>query len=552
MNRFLDLLKRMGSAIKRGWLALTKTRRIVISVVAASLLLALIFLLVIFNRSEYEILYQNMSAEETAEVVAALQELGVSQVRTTATSIELPSNIIDNARMQLALQGFPKTTFNFDHWANSIDMFSTDSDRAQAAKQQLQYNIMAVLDEIEGVRKSNVIISLGEKDQYVLNSEKVVSSVSVQLTLEDGKSLNSDQMEGIYHFVLTSVPDLTMDKISIIDQFGVMLVPQDAPSGSEQLVIEQQRYKYQYELQNEISDLAKQKVNELLGEVIRATVSVNAKLDFGAETIEETLYTSPTEGNPAVTDPTRGGLVSNETERDAYGATASTAGAVGTTVDADIAPDDPTITYDPGADVYRDSENTVDYRINELKRQYVKDGFTVSDLTAGVFVDGEFTREELDNIESVIENAIGANEGSVSVMPYPFPPKSSSQTASNALVPDTTGRNTLIFIIVALGALLVILFFLAIMTSGSRKRRHVRARLAAQTAGGPSRSYEEEVFGQQAISRTVTDNDGDDALKSLMGEDTDTRQDLLKVEIKEFAKINPDIVAQLIRTWMKE
>ena len=40
-------------------------------------------------------------------------------------------------------------------------------------------------------------------------------------------------------------------------------------------------------------------------------------------------------------------------------------------------------------------------------------------------------------------------------------------------------------------------------------------------------------------------------IQSLSGERTETREDVLKREIREFSKTNPEIVAQLIRNWMR-
>lgn len=47
----------------------------------------------------------------------------------TDGSISVPSDQADNVRMQLSIQGYPKSTFNFDVWNSGIGIWSTTPKR---------------------------------------------------------------------------------------------------------------------------------------------------------------------------------------------------------------------------------------------------------------------------------------------------------------------------------------------------------------------------------------------------------------------------------------
>ncbi|MDR0821313.1 MAG: flagellar M-ring protein FliF [Oscillospiraceae bacterium] len=557
MNKVTETAGRAFTFVKDKWLATTRTFKVILIAVAAAVILAIAILAAIMGRTDYEVLYTGMSAEETAEVITALQTLGYTDIHTGINEISIPSASVDTARMDLAIQGFPKSTFNFDLWANSVDMFSTDGEKQEIKRQQLILWLRAALNTLDPVVDSTVIISMGEKDNYTLSSDKESARVSITLKLKEDKKLKTDQIEGIYNLVVTSVPGLEREQITIVGTDGIKLTPEDAPNGSEELVLLEEKYSTQLALQRDIQAELKQALTDSLAVAFRKfSLNVNVTLDFNNELTEETIY-SPS--NPNVQDPTRGGMVSSEVDKYAYGATAAEGGVVGTTVDADISPDYPTIPYDPNADVYADREKTVEYKVNELKRQYTKDTYAISKITASVYLDETaMSADELANLERYVATSIGTTPDMVTVLARPFALTAISDNVDIGMLPTAANRNLLIFIIIALGALLVILFLLAIMTGGSKKRRHVKARYAgavAASGSGTGRTYEEDLFGSATKVSSVGSEPATAEsfnLQSLLGDGGETKENVLKTEIKDFAKANPDIVAQLIRTWMRE
>lgn len=78
----------------------------------------------------YTAIYTGLDSEESSQVVSAINELGITDVKMgTDGSISVPSDQADNVRMQLSIQGYPKSTFNFDVWNSGIGIWSTTPKR---------------------------------------------------------------------------------------------------------------------------------------------------------------------------------------------------------------------------------------------------------------------------------------------------------------------------------------------------------------------------------------------------------------------------------------
>jgi flagellar M-ring protein FliF len=548
MNKVTEFFSKIGNLIKEKWTGMTKSARIILLSILSSVVVAIVVLAVIFSKTGYAPLYTYTEANsaEMNEVVTALNDAGITEVKIQGLQILVPEKQIDQARMEMAVQGFPRSTFNFDRYNDTINIFSTETEKTELKRQQLTYNLMSALNTIKQVESSKVIITPEAEDPYVLETDKQPSTVAVMLKLKEGEKLTSDQIEGVYWLVLRSVAGLSRDNIALTDGNGIPLIPKEAPDAAETMTLENERIKMQTRFERELEKDIKTQLTGLLegSEYKRFTIATHANLDFGKKVTQSTEYT------PSVNEQgTRGGMVSNEQWQASYGGTPSEGGVVGTTTNADISPDFPTINYEAGKEAFYDALRKVEYKVNELKTQYESGPFEIKKISAAVTLDGTaMSDEETLKWQNLFANAIGTTPENVSVIATPFSLSAAPETGDISLAANTANRNMLIFIIVALGALLIALLFLAIMTSGSKKRRHIRAR--GQVAATPSSPSYEDLFGP--VTTVIPEPEEDFGVQSLTGDGTETKESVLKGEIRDFAKTNPDIVAQLIKLWMKE
>ncbi len=565
MNKVLETLKKFGTDAKTKWTSLARKTRIITLAVAGVIIVSAIILTVILNQKRYAVLFSGTSSADSAEILNYVQNtMGVTDIILKDDGdILVPQEQVENIRVQCSMQGYPASGFNYDIWDTGVSMFSTESEKREKQKQQLQSNLMATIDSFSGVDSSMVILSIPENNNYVISTDEKHASASVVLHLRN-ESLPSDVIDGIYNLVKTSVPGLERDYITITDGTGKQLFADlgsddteidPALEGSSLVQLYYKRLEYQQKLQN----ILKEELSGMFDGVYKKfNVGVNLILNYNDEVKESTEYTPSVdeEGN-------RGGMVSNETYEATSGGTALEGGVVGTTVDSDISPDYPTVTADAGDEFYYRSAKTINYLVNEEKTQIAKDGYSIENLSASVIVDGPtMTEAEVEAWQKMIASAIGAKPENVSFVSTTWSLENSNDIGGGTFVVNNN-RNTLIFVIIALGALLIILLILALMTAGSKKRRNIKAQRQAiaqgmvSIQGGSSDSIsmsgDGAVTGVETTGAVSGSQPFDPAdLPSLNDQEAnETREVVLKREIRDFSKNNPEIVAQLIRSWMK-
>ena len=338
MDKVKEILGKITGAIKTRWEALNKTIRIIIISVASVLVVSLIVLIIINSLTHYAVLYSGASPEETAEIIGVLQgELGQTDVRVDNNGdILVPANELETLRAQLSVKGYPKTTFNYDIWDNGIGMFSTESDKRVKEKQQLQENLRATLAMFDGVDSAIVILNIPEDNNYVFTVTRDEPSASVVLNTSHTLSVNT--VEGIYNLVRTAVKGLKEENITVTDGSGELLTTDKVASAladEDETVL----YYKRLDFQNSIISILDDKLGNLLKKVFpdyRIGVDVRLNYDPTVKQIKEYTPSVDSEGN-------RGGMVQNEKYVSAGGGNADEGGLVGTTVNADISPDYPTL-----------------------------------------------------------------------------------------------------------------------------------------------------------------------------------------------------------------
>ncbi len=556
MDKFKEAFGKFRETVKTRWTDMGKKGHIVFFSVLGVVVISAVIAIILATRTEYAVLYTNTSAEERAEVLSIVSnDLGATKVTVGENGdILVPKDEVEQLRMQLSMQGYPKSTFNYNIWDDGIDMFSTESDKRIKQIQQLQENLRATLGMISGVDSAIAILNVPDADEYVIGSmNKKETSASIVLQLE--KELSNETIKGIYNLVRTAVPDIEEENITVTDGAGNLLSYEDMPVLNEVDNDEEiDLYYKRLDVQNSITAILKDKLEEIFDGIFSDfRVGVDVQLNYDSEVKQSTEYTPSVdeEGN-------RGGMVSDENYVSAGGGNAAEGGLVGTTVDADISPDYPTLEVGEGDEFYYEWQKQINYLVNEEITQVEKEGYSYDNISATVVVDATgLSQAEIEEWQGVIANAIGADFARVTFKAYPFMLDRTQGTGGasgdGGTVVVQGERSLLIFAIIALGVILVILLIIALVTSGSSKKRAKARREGAMAATlTPGLASSDYPDGQEEAQRRIYDDAMADLdIRSLTEPGEETREDLLKKEIREFSKANPEIVAQLIRTWMR-
>jgi flagellar M-ring protein FliF len=545
MEKFKAWSSKTYTSGKEKWSGLAKRTKVIALAVAGAVIVSAIVITVVLNSgTDYEVLCRTSGADEATQIqtaLAAAQPPIDSRVNSNNEVLVLDTSVLD-ARRVISEQGLPRPGFNTDIWDTGIGMFSTDTEMKERQKHQLQNWIVTQLSTIPEVENATVILHIPQTKNYVMVENREESRASVMLTVKTGEGLSNDQIIGVHAIVKGAVPEIKEENISVTNGSGIPLIPGSGVDESEALVIRQQRLAMEAAYMEEMAHIASVQLTPMFDRIFgegNSTVGVNAKLDWSSDkTVENTVFT-PIEGLD-------GGILTDMVEKYAAGGTAAEGGPLGTFNNSDIAPDYPSVPdIMAGNEFYVEWLRETNYEINKRVETYVDDGLRLIERSASVVVNrATMTPAELAEWREVIANAIGADVDNVTFLATPFQPEASPPIQDGGRISDQM-RNILIWIIVALGVLLIVLLVLALTTSSSRKKRQIRAVGSVAMADGMGGYLRDDSFQPPPMEQEGFD------LPSLL-EENETKDVVLKREIKEFSKSNPEIIAQLIRTWLRE
>jgi flagellar M-ring protein FliF len=530
--------------VKEKWTGIAGRTRVVILAAVGVVLVSAIVITAVLNRPQHDILTTAATAAEATQIQQVLAGASppITDVQVTRNhDIIVPSSDKTRAWVALNEAGLPSRGQNNDIWNTGVGMFSTETQMRETQKQQLQQNIMDYLSEIPQVRSSRVILYIPKTKNYVMVENREESSASVAVTLEPGQVLTRTQIDGIHRFVQTAVPGLKAENITVNDGGAIPLIASgDGLSPGEEFAIESQKLAWQAGFKMLLADNLKAQVTPMLDTVYgpgNYALSVNAVLEFSeGATVEEVQYT------PVVGDTS--GIIRDIVTQYGAGGQAGEGGVVGNFPNADIAPGYPTL-YEimAGEEFYQEFLQTINYEINERRTFFNDNGLRIASITASLVVNSEpLLQPREDAWRQIIANGIGTPLENVVVDAMVFPLQATPGPGGQGAARDTT-RDVFIFVLIA-GALVVILAFMGLMTSG-RKKRQIRYRGAVPAGDGMGGYLRDDTFQPMHPEPESFD------LPSLLDEN-ETKDVVLKREIKEFSKSNPEIIAQLIRTWFRE
>ncbi len=537
-----DKLSAFWDSFKTKWSALGKGLRIFIITALSVVVVAAIVITIILNQKSYTAIYTGLGTEESGQVVSAINDLGITDVvMGTDGSISVPSDMADNVRMQLSIQGYPKSTFNFDVWNNGIGMWSTDTEKKVLQVQQLQTHLMKAINTIKEVDNSYVIITLPEGNNYVIPTDDDDPRVSAKLDLKSGASLTADQVEGIYALILNSLPGLSKENISVIGTDGELL------EGEAGTVEEDALFQSRLNFQEHVQKLLESQLDGTLKKLYKDyTINVNVLLNFDKSKSEQTIYT------PSIAeDGTLGGMVESSTKQEGWGGIGSLSGVVGTTGNSDISPNYPTIEGDGDNEYYYQNTVTVNRLVNTEIKQLEKSGYSIDKITAAVTVDQTSMLEaDKETLREVVAFAIGADVGNVTVANYPFVinPSGPGNSGPGVIIGNTGGTDWIYLLIVSMGLLVLALLIIAILTGSAKKKKKAKARARAAAAAAEA----EAAAATQLAFEEIQREEEEFSIQKLDDPNNESKGVLLRKEIKEFAHTNPDVVAQLIRSLLRD
>ncbi len=536
--------------LKEMWQNLSQKSKKLLAIIASSTLLVIvvaIFLIARGHKTEYQTLFTSLSQSEAQQVVSLLQEQNVPYLYDGKSgSLKVPAQSVDTLRAQLLSKGYPKSGFTYNMYIGNSGLMTTESDKKQYTLYDLQDRLGATVRLFEGVRDAKVTIAEGTEQNYALESdEPIEASASVVVTMEEGKSLGEKNAEAIKNLVARSVKGMNFTKVSVFDAGTMEEVGKDADEeggGSATSITN-----LTATVENNIATNIKRVLAKIYG-MENLAVSVKGTLNMAKLIQENTQYSVPEKME--ANDKT--GLLHNEevAGENAGSSGENAAGVAG----ADANADTPRYTTQNGNnsanDGYANSSATREWLYNVLKEQKEISPGVLEDATVAVVINTDDTSiPERDLINLVADaSGISREEAGDKITILRSLNKTNVQKTEEEKT-DTEkqtvlSRFPLWALIGAAVSAFLLLLILILLILRAKKRKKLKMLM------------EEEKANQEALSVKPSDeiapiDDTPDEYE-LNAEGRMIHGMKLKKSIGEFADQNPQVVAKLIQSWMRE
>lgn len=531
-----EKIQKTITTVKEYWGRQTKkTKGIYIGGLALVLIIAIVAV-VLLNKKDYVVLYEGLDTSEAAEIVQLIEESGYECTLRSSGTIVVPKGTEDKIAMNLAMQKYPKSSINYDTYTTNVGMFTTESEKRQYERIAAEERLSAILSSFEGVRDAVATLTIPEKKNTVIEAYKQEPSANAVIYLEDDVKLTNEQIEGMTYLITTY--GIKKENITLVDNYGALLLAEDTPA--DVVAEETRKLKFKNDLENQIREKIEALLIPAYGED-GFSAAVNMVLNFDSKVSEDTVYT------PSTND--ERGMLQHTDASQASGYATADGGVQGVETNADD-------TYPEGTTNGNGqwTENSVSntYLVNTYKEQVEKAGYVIDGLSISVVIYTDYLPDTTrQNLVNLVANAGTVNpavaQDVVTVTNLQKTPETVDASAQTFIFGLTLSQLVILGAIL-LGILLILIIILvSLRTSAKRKRREFEKTILAQHAPAEGEPLIDSFF-------SLSDEGSPSVDIPSLNADTgvETKETIIRRELTDFARTSPEIVAQLLRSWVHE
>lgn len=513
-----DSITKIQNQLNEYFQSLDRKQKLKIGLGSFFLVLTLALSIFYIAKPRYTTLYSGLSFEESGKITKKLEEISIPyKTGNGGTSVSVPEENANKARMELAIEGFPQDGITWEDAFNSNTLTMTNEDKKKKYLQAKMNQLARTIEEINGIDKANVQLTVPDNSNF-LTEEIKKSKASILLTLKSGFKLSEQEVNGIAMLVANAVEGLELNNISIHDNTGKML--NDGNMESDGFSINKK-----IDMQQEVKNRLEKSLKDFLAKIYGSNnvdIMVNVTLDFDREITDIKEFSSPIEGETI-------GLIRSMQELKEEVVNGATGGAPGTDSNSDAITEYKEI--DSSDSKFSKENKSVNYELNEIRRNIVKDTGNIKDITVAIILNkkslenGELTDEHKSRLIKLVSAAGGLETKMVEVMARDFNDSQQDNLLAISSEDNPGLINNIPVLSIGIIALLFVIGSVFAVTRIRRRRKEVSELL--DNSGG--------------IDEDVEEIDVDFNDKSSY-----------KYQIEKFVDKKPEAVAQLLRTWLNE
>ncbi|GIP14544.1 flagellar M-ring protein [Paenibacillus montaniterrae] len=493
------------------------------------LIVAIVLITVIFTRTEYEVAFTKLDANDSAAVINHLESAGIPyKLNATGSEISIPAKDAARVKIDVGSQGLIQNGslgFAETFGIGSSALGTTENEFNVKYQNAINGEVQRLLNGLSGIESSKVLVTKHEESVFLTTQEMQKPTAAVVLNFTPGYRPTQKEIDGYYNLIKAAVGGIDIQDITISSQqHGELLSSEanDLLSGGTNLIETQFNIQKKYE--QELKNTIQQYLSQIYG-VDKIVVSISSSLNFDKKSSQESLVL-PLENNN-----NNGIIISEQLESTSSTSTDASGGVVGTG-ETDI----PTYqTGNAGGENSSESNSTIrNYDVNRINNIIESQAYVVKDLSISVGFEASELASEADQqaitnyLASFVRSQL-ANSGQDLTNDQAVQQKvtliARDFDAEAAAAADETGLSTAWIIGLAALALLLIAALIFVLL----RRRKAKA------------EEEEELVVEDIPVRPAYETIDLDNLQN----DSQARKNL-----ETLAKRKPDEFVNLLRTWL--
>ena len=255
---------------------LDRAQRMRLGVGVVLLVAAAIAAVVLGRQPDYRVLFSNLSDKDGGAIVAQLSQMNVPYKHADGGgAILIPADRVHDIRLRLASQGLPKGSVSGFELMEANRFGMTQFQERLNFQRGLEGELTRSIQALSSVQTARVHLALPNQNGFFREQQK--PSASILVSLYPGRTLDRAQLAGIVHLVASSVPELALSAVSVLDDSGKLL--SDAPDGAGGAAFDAQQLQYVQLLEAQYT----RRILDILEPVVgrnNVKAQVTAEVDF--------------------------------------------------------------------------------------------------------------------------------------------------------------------------------------------------------------------------------------------------------------------------------
>lgn len=382
--------------IKELWANFSQTfgraAKIGLTIGAIVIVVATIVLGYVLLRPNYQILFANLSPQDTAAMTAELERLKIpyslSEQDNNDVTILVDKSEVHKTRIKLMGKDIPlHGTVGFELFNNS-DFGMTEFAQKINYQRALQGELTRTILSLAEVRDARVLLALPEPTLFKQNAQKPKASITV--TMKQEQRLKNEQVLGIQRLVASAVPSILAQDVTIVDNNGVALT-RSAGDGESEATGGSSRLDLKKETEAYLSKKACQVLERALGpNEAMASIDVTLDMDRIQSNTDEVLGAPGINGDAPTGIIVRDRQTSREAVQHAQGNHTST---------SDVGSNSPS----------GSSQSEVEYAVGHRVEQVISQPGSIRKIQVAVVVNRPVPSERQEQIRAMVAASVGAS-----------------------------------------------------------------------------------------------------------------------------------------------